>query len=166
MNEEQQFNNMRQRMREFATPIEELEAQQRKINAAVIAARKAEVAQQAEVDAKRLRGRRDAARNSLPSVLTETLEYRASFLKAYETACVALGSFCRSWEQAEALTNELAVPLVGGSAEDRDNLRGCALASSGEVLNALRDSGYEGTLSYGWNFSYSVVPLTSKEIKQ
>lgn len=153
-------------MREFNTPIEQLEAQREALNAQIVAARVAEEAKEAELEATRARERREEARSQLPDTLRETLEARAEFLKAYQSACVALGSYCRSWEQAEQLTNALAVPLLGASAEDRDNLRRCALSSPGDVFNAIRDSGYEGTTSYGWNLSYSVVALNSKETKQ
>jgi hypothetical protein len=166
MNEEQQFEHTRERMREFSTPIEQLEAQREALNAQIVAARVAEAAREAELEATRARDRREEARSQLPDTLRETVEFRAEFLKTFQAACIALGAYCRSWERAEQLTNALAVPLLGASAEDRDNLRRCALSSPGEVFNAIRDSGYEPTVSYGWNLSYSVVPLNSKETKQ
>jgi hypothetical protein len=99
------------------------------------------------------------------SCLAEGLEARRQFTLAFRSACLSLGDYCVTTEEASALLGKLTVSLGGDEMTFQlplDKNRMVELNAPIDPLGALLDDGsLEACKGFGWNLAVRVAPLVN-----
>jgi hypothetical protein len=91
-------------------------------------------------------------------------ESRAAFLKHYREACIAFGNYCQEMEKAQALTSASADPKLGVFPETQNKIRELLITELPH--KQLLREGFDCFMGWGWNHSYQVIPLVSRQQPQ
>ncbi|MGH7484009.1 MAG: hypothetical protein ACREMY_00210 [bacterium] len=96
-----------------------------------------------------------ANRQQFEIVVAQGQAQRATFEKLFREACLALGEFCGSVDEAAALANSFAAAKLGTPPQYTNAVR--ALSANLNPLPAIANA--RPTLNFGWNLNFTVVPL-------
>jgi hypothetical protein len=114
----------------------------------------------AEAEAVERRRKREENEKSFWNSVETARIARAEFQRAFRDAAISLGKYCQHTEEAIQFSN--ALRSIFPSSERDNAIADLATVQSLSPLNALLDAGFKPTLGYGYNINIS-IPVLRKE---
>jgi hypothetical protein len=114
----------------------------------------------ATAEQRRLRSADAELRAKIETLLADAAKHKKEFAAAYKDACLALGSFCSAVDEATQIEASRTRSRNFGLLDPDRTLASTRIASlTADLDPRLSLAGFSGTVQYGWNLQFPVVPL-------